>query len=738
MATTSPNNFLFLNREGRWPDFSRFGLEVNDEGTLQLSSVPRTLAPLSDDVRTAPSPTGPAGLAVDRGTLYFSQPDSDAVQIVQGCDGSQGVLSCGGMADGLSLKAPRGLLIQPKRRVLMVADSANHRVQIFDLDTYQLLEVWGASAPGPGNQPGSFNTPWNMASDHAGNIYVVDYGNHRVQKFNFLGDVVASFEQNIAASGVLQRPIDIAVNTEEGQTRIFVTNASPARIVVFDDIGHPVNDSSGKPIVISDARMTQPMGLAICADALYVGDNAARRVLHFQLGTEPGLVGDAIGYDGPIACLLADGRGCLWVHPGGTFTPVSLSLSTGYCTLGALWSARPISLRRVVQWHRLQALLKPLAANAHVDLFAYASDKSTDVPAVDPSATNPFLDARWQGLGSSANIDLTDIYLSGGPKKYLWVGALLTGDGTNTPRLNQLRLEYDWPTYEAYLPAIYRNPGGCGDFLPRLLALFQSFYSGIEYEIGALAALFDPAAVRPSFLPWLAGCLGLDLEQVWGVDKRREILSRIFAYYGRRGTAEGLREALQLFAGVDAQIEEPILHASWWALPSAVDACCDACAAKSSDDETSWTNTSNSVLGWTTMLPAAEPQGAIVGATAVLDQSHLISEEDFGAPLFTDVAYRFRVSVFRSQASSPDAMAKIRAVLDSEKPAHTTYELCVIEPAFRIGFQSSVGVDSIVGGPPRDLVLGADQSLGVQTALGGIPPSRMGSGVHLGVSTRLT
>jgi hypothetical protein len=137
------------------------------------------------------------------------------------------------------------------------------------------------------------------------------------------------------------------------------------------------------------------------------------------------------------------------------------------------------------------------------------------------------------------------------------------------------------------------------------------------------------------------------------------------------------------------------------------------------------------------MLPAAQPQGAIVGTTAVLDQSHLISDEDFGAPLFTDVAYQFRVSVFRSQASSPDALATIRAILDSEKPAHTTYELCVIEPAFRIGFQSSVGVDSIVGGPPRELALGSDHALGVNTALGGMPPNRVGEGTRLGVSTRL-
>ena len=72
--------------------------------------------------------------------------------------------------------------------------------------------------------------------------------------------------------------------------------------------------------------------------------------------------------------------------------------------------------------------------------------------------------------------------------------------------------------------------------------------------------------------------------------KRREILARIFEYYGKRGTAEGLREALRLFAGIDAQIDEPILHASWWALPGTAEACCDECAASAADDVSQWTN----------------------------------------------------------------------------------------------------------------------------------------------------
>jgi phage tail-like protein len=740
MGNESPNNYLFLNREGRWPNFKRFGLEIVDRGTLQLASLPRIDTPVPDAVRNAPTSDGPAGIVIAaNGNLYFTQPDSNKLSVIQGCDASLSSFPCvGGGSSGAaaSLNSPRGLLTPPSRNALFVADSGNNRIQIFDLNTFQLLEIWGASAPSPSSQPGSFDTPWTMAADGAGNIYVVDYGNKRVQKFNFLGEVIVSFEHNVSASGLVSQPIDVVTRTADDKTQVFVVDGPSAKILVFDDAGNPILDSSGRPTVISDSHLTRPMGVVSAGDALYVGDNAARKIFRFNIGSSSMLVGEAIGYDGPVAALFLDHKNNLWVHPGSSLAPISLSTTSGHATLGAVWNIQPVTVGRAVAWHRLQALLPPLAQNCHLDLFAHLSDQLTP-PPVDVTAANPFSDPRWNSVSSLANIDLTDIYLGGEPQRYIWVGALFTGDGTATPQVTQLRLEYDWPTYDPYLPAIYRNHGKCGDFLPRLLSLFQSFYSGIEHEIGALPALFDPKAVRKDFLSWLAGCLGLDLDESWSTEKQRKVIARIFEYYGKRGTAEGLRQALQLFAGVSAQIDEPLMNASWWALPGTGDACCEECAAAAAASGTNWTNASTSVLGWTTMLPPAQPQGAVVGTTTDLDQSHLITDEDFGSPLFTAYAYQFRVQVCRSQAGSPETIGKIRAILDSEKPAHTAYELCVIEPKFRIGFQSSIGIDTVVAGPPRRLYLGGDHVLGVDTALGGTPAILLGEGARLGVSTQL-
>jgi DNA-binding beta-propeller fold protein YncE len=55
----------------------------------------------------------------------------------------------------------------------------NSRVAKFDKDG-NWLKSWGE----PGDQPGQFHTPHNIAVDAAGNVYVADRGNRRIQVFD--------------------------------------------------------------------------------------------------------------------------------------------------------------------------------------------------------------------------------------------------------------------------------------------------------------------------------------------------------------------------------------------------------------------------------------------------------------------------------------------------------------------------------------------------------------------------
>jgi hypothetical protein len=42
----------------------------------------------------------------------------------------------------------------------------------------------------------------------------------------------------------------------------------------------------------------------------------------------------------------------------------------------------------------------------------------------------------------------------------------------------------------------------------------------------------------------------------------------------------------------------------------------------------------------------------------------------------------------------------LRRAVESEKPAHTRYELCLVEPRLRVGVQCTVGVDTVVAAVP--------------------------------------
>ena len=137
------------------------------------------------------------------------------------------------------------------------------------------------------------------------------------------------------------------------------------------------------------------------------------------------------------------------------------------------------------------------------------------------------------------------------------------------------------------------------------------------------------------------------------------------------------------------------------------------------------------------MLAPAHAQGAVVGTTATLDRSHLLTNEEFGVPLFEDVAHQFSVQVYRGQLKCAETLPQVHAVIAREKPAHTSYHLCILEPRMRVGFQARVGIDTVVAGPLPGMKADEALALGQDTVLGGQPAARIGERNQVGLTMRV-
>ncbi|MCG5212178.1 phage tail protein [Streptosporangium sp. KLBMP 9127] len=666
---------------------------------------------------------------------------------VDGCDGHTGPPAClGGVAgDRTRLYDPRGLLVHAGRHALVVADAGSHRLLLFDLATRQLLDIWGDTGlpPAPSGRPGSFDTPVALAADPDGHVYVAD--RRRVQRFTAAGRVVPGFWRTLrAAAGTVANPVALAVVTEAGRSRVCVLDGRA--LLVVDQDGHLLEEH--ELAVAGD-----PLGLAVTDDAIYVGENGPAGGGVVRLRRDGSYVGSAPGYEGPVAALALDHRGGLLVHPGGGNPPVRLALNGAFVRRGIAWGGPFGGFSDLVKsWHRLAATMDALPEGARAEFFVHTADDAGTpppvgrdggrlgaLPPVGRGAAAPApvrrgghaTDERGGSPSDGPGGEFPAPAWASGPREHLidrpdarlaWVGVRLTGEGTTSAAVGQVRLEFDHRGYLEHLPAIYRSDDAAA-FLPRYLALAESLFREVEGEISGLDRLLDPGGAPPPFLAQLARWVALDAAPGWDEARLRDAVAAAYPGSALRGTAAGLRAALCRFTGLDAWIEEPVVQASWWALASGP-------AGPDAERETS-------VLGVTTMLAAARPEGSVLGSTATLGGSHLISGEEYGTPLFETVAHRFTVHVYQGAAFSHDRLRAVRDLVDREKPAHTEYQVRVVEPRFVIGVQSRVGADAIVGGPPAEARLDGGAVLGETFVLGGDPPGRVGERARIGEDTVL-
>ncbi|XP_064648330.1 RING finger protein nhl-1-like [Lineus longissimus] len=155
---------------------------------------------------------------------------------------------------------------------IIISDRYNHRVQIFNSDG-NFVKQFGEEGPGDGK----FSYPWGVCCDSAGCVYVCDKENHRIQKFQADGTFVRKFGSFGNGNGKFENPHYVAVN----DNTLVVSDHGNHRIQVFDlDGNHKLSFGSEGT---EPGQLKYPKGVAIDQQGfILVGNSGNNRIDVFR------------------------------------------------------------------------------------------------------------------------------------------------------------------------------------------------------------------------------------------------------------------------------------------------------------------------------------------------------------------------------------------------------------------------------------------------------------------------
>ena len=137
----------------------------------------------------------------------------------------------------------------------------------------------------PGTEPGNFNRPEGLCIDSKDQLYVADSCNHRIQIFSRDGKFIRAYGKPGTGKGELSYPYDICVDSAGRQ---YVCEFGNSRIQIFDAEDRPLEIIGGPGS--EPGRFNNPWGVALDSEEnLYVADSQNHRVqkLLRNLKSEP-------------------------------------------------------------------------------------------------------------------------------------------------------------------------------------------------------------------------------------------------------------------------------------------------------------------------------------------------------------------------------------------------------------------------------------------------------------------
>jgi phage tail-like protein len=711
--------------------------QLGEEQSLLLALAPDSQRSLTEESGSFGGLTPPGNVALGPdGSIYLLDTQNAQLKRFDPCDCKFLPVPClGGVGSGpRQLKNPHGIAVCAGN--LFVCDTGNHRLSVFALHGFVLRGFWqppSAAYKKPNPQLANPWEPFDLAFDRLGRAYLTDGANGCIHRFTPAGQ----WEKCFAGFG---EATWIEVDCRD---RIYVIVAGPpANVVQLDPEGNSVAIGSAPgelmPLFPRNSISVDAEGLlhlgAFCAGDTPVNCKSSQPTPKCPPGQtpEPGVF-DSRG--NPVDCFV--------------------SRPPSYVTQATYISAALDSELYRCQWHRI-VLRGEIPAGSRVMVSTYTAEAE-------------FADDDVQHLGDVWETNQTatetvegewDCLVRSGGGRFLWLRVEFRGNGRVTPRLDSIEIEFPRISLRRYLPAVFGKEAVSADFTDRFLSIFDTTLRSIEINLDREARYFDPLSAPAErdpktgadFLSWLASWIGLILDRHWPEAKRRKFLKHAGRLYDLRGTREGLWRELLLFLQMDG------------------DECCradqprDRCqprpanCAPPNPAECGWQPPplilEHFKLRRWLFLGAGRlgDQAVLWGKrivnrsqlddTARTDRTQLLTAQDPLRDPFHVYAYKFSVFVPASLRASDTDRKALENILRNGRPAGTQVQLEYVEPRFRIGFQSMIGFDSVVGRYPTGVTLN-DMQLGPATVLTapphkqGAPSLAIGEQARIGTTTRL-
>lgn len=683
-----------------------------------------TLAPAAGAARTLAEPSGsfgglrpPANVAVGQdGSIYLLDRAASRLERFDPCACRFRVVPCFGGRGRGRRQLDGATAIAISRGRLYVPDPGNRRVTVVALHGFVLLETWRTP------RAAGLAAPWQpraIAIDPGGRVHVSDAANLCIHRF----DAHGTWQRSWTGLG---HALHLAAG-RDGRV-LAVIEDDPPRVVVLEDDG----GASPVPSHAEAARDRFPPA------PFPVGPGGE---LYLAALCAPGSDADGAGVFDASGAPLALAP----VSPGpayeksGTFRSTALDSGIYGC-----------------QWHRV-VIEGALPRGASVEVATFCAEV-----AMPDREIEDLPEGAWRRAATATALEngSWDALVRSTPGRYLWLRLALRGPGEATPRIEAVEVEFPRVSLRRHLPAVFGAEPTSADFTDRFLAIFDRTLRSIERELDTQARLFDPLSAPADrakgidFLTWLGTWIGVAVDRQLPEAKRRLLLKRAASLYDLRGTPCGLWQQLLLFLGID-----PAGYGS--DAPAAARRCVPRprnCGPEPAPPPRRappplllehfrlrrWLFVGAGRLGDAAVLWGASivnrtqlDAGGRVGAT------QLVGTPDPLRDPFHVHAHRFTVFVPGSVGRSDTLRRALENLLRAESPAHTAWEIRYVEPRFRIGVQSMLGLDSAIGRIPQEGVTLGTTPLGPASVLGPAPPARgepsfeVGGGARIGGRTRL-